>query len=154
MTTEPKKRDPFSDWRTAVGTRQYCGELELTIPIDRDNYFTITADPDTVAMVPVVLRQLLSQPEPEGPTLDDIVELCADHEFMLGVEGANEEESAKGILEIVRVVLARCSRPRPAGAGERAALGAGQLVSNADEFDGFFLGPDDIEAQSAGKVKA
>jgi hypothetical protein len=77
MTTEPKKRDPFSDWRTAVGTRQYCGELELTIPIDRDNYFTITADPDTVAMVPVVLRQLLAQPEPEGEPSDQDVESAA-----------------------------------------------------------------------------
>ena len=66
MTTEPKKRDPFTDWRPAAGTRRDCGELELTIPIDRDNYFTITADPDTVAMVPVVLRQILAQPEPEG----------------------------------------------------------------------------------------
>jgi hypothetical protein len=52
-----------------------------------------------------------AQPEPVGPTLDDVVELCAEHEFMLGVDGANEEESAKGLLEIARAVLARWGRP-------------------------------------------
>jgi len=56
-------------------------------------------------------RRALARPEPVGPTLDDIVELCADHEFMLGVEGANEEESAKGLLEIARAVLQRWGRP-------------------------------------------
>jgi hypothetical protein len=77
MTTEPKKRDPFSDWRRAAGTRRDCGELELTIPIGQGNYFTITADPDTAAMVPAVLRQLLSQPEPgvAGPSDEDLYDL-------------------------------------------------------------------------------
>ena len=56
-------------------------------------------------------RAALAQPEPVGPTLDDIVELCADHEFILGIEGANEEESAKGLLEIARAVLAHWGRP-------------------------------------------
>jgi hypothetical protein len=56
-------------------------------------------------------RAALAQPEPQGPTLDDVVELCAEHEFMLGVDGANEEESAKGLLEIARAILARWGRP-------------------------------------------
>ena len=66
-------------------------------------------------------RAALNQPEPVGPTLDDVVELCAEHEFMLGVDGANEEESAKGLLEIARAVLARwgCSAIEPIPVSKR-----------------------------------
>jgi hypothetical protein len=53
----------------------------------------------------------VAQPKPQGATLDDIVELCAEHEFMLGVDGANEDESAEGLLEIACAVLARWGRP-------------------------------------------
>mgnify|MGYP000107764014 CR=1 FL=1 len=72
------------------------------------------ADPycDTEAAQSAWNRRItLAQPEPQGPTLDDILELCADHEFMLGVDGANEEESAKGLLEIIHTALARWGRP-------------------------------------------
>lgn len=66
-------------------------------------------------------RVALAEPRPEWPTLDDILELCADHEFMLGVDGANEDESAKGLLEIARAVLARYGGqpPKPIPVSER-----------------------------------
>jgi len=64
------------------------------------------------------MRTALAQPEPVGPTLDDIVTLCADHEFTLGFDGANEEESAEVLLEIVLAVLARWGRPAVAAGAE------------------------------------
>jgi hypothetical protein len=68
-------------------------------------------------------RAVLAQPEPEGPTIDDILELCADHEFHLGIDGANEEESAMGLLGIVNSALTRWGRPTPQPAdGEVAEL--------------------------------
>ena len=57
-------------------------------------------------------RAALSQPEPEGPTLDDIYELCEEYEFILA-DGTSEEESTYVLWEIARAVLARWNRPAP-----------------------------------------
>ena len=57
---------------------------------------------------------LAAEPPAPGPTIDDIWELCEDHEFHLGMDGANEEESAKGLLEIINTALGRWGRPAPA----------------------------------------
>ena len=51
-------------------------------------------------------RAALAEPEPEGPTLDDIYELCEEHEFILA-DGFSEEESIHALWEIARAVLAR-----------------------------------------------
>lgn len=58
-----------------------------------------------------IARTALAEPEPEGPTLDDIWELCEEHDFVLGIDGANEEESANGLWAIARAVLARWGTP-------------------------------------------
>lgn len=55
---------------------------------------------------------LLRQPAPApGPTIDDIWGMCEDHEFHLGMDGANEEESAESLLEIINTALGRWGRP-------------------------------------------
>ena len=51
-----------------------------------------------------------------APTVNDIFELCEDHEFHLGSDGADEEESAESLLEIIRVALARWGKQPPAPA--------------------------------------
>lgn len=65
-----------------------------------------TFTPEEVEMIAAPWSLLSPEPAAE-PTLDDILDLCAEHEFMLGVDGANEEESANGLLVIARAVLAR-----------------------------------------------
>jgi hypothetical protein len=81
---------------------------------------------------PIVSYLTPPPPEPQGPTLDDIVELCAEHEFILGIDGANEEESAKGLLEIARAALARWGRStiiKPVPVSERLP-GPGDCTTN------------------------
>jgi hypothetical protein len=115
MTTEPTNRDHFTDWRPAAGTRRDCGEIELTIPIDRDSYFTITADPDTAAMVPAVLRKLLSQPEPEVAGLgNDTIEA----DFRSWYNDRYHRSYFGGIalvecIEWTRYALTRYATPQP-----------------------------------------
>lgn len=58
-----------------------------------------------------IARTALAEPEPEEPTLDDIWELCEEHGFVLGIDGANEEESANSLWAIARAVLARWGTP-------------------------------------------
>ena len=60
-----------------------------------------------------IARAALAEPEPEGPTLDDIWNLCERYEFVLGSDGSNEEESVNVLWEIARAVLARFGRPAP-----------------------------------------
>ena len=48
-------------------------------------------------------RALLAQPEPKGPTDEDVFDLCED----LGFEMSNFEESAGILLEMFRAVLAK-----------------------------------------------
>ena len=69
---------------------------------------------DEVALLAAVerARAALAQPEPEGPTLDDIWELCEEHGFILA-DGTSEEESACVLWEIARAILARWGRPTP-----------------------------------------
>ena len=52
-------------------------------------------------------RALLAQPEPKGPTDEDVFDLCED----LGFEMSNFEESAGILLEMFRAVLARWGHP-------------------------------------------
>ena len=75
---------------------------------------------------------LAAEPPAPGPTIDDIWQLCEDHEFHLGMDGANEEESAEGLLEIINTALGRWGRPAPAPAadGERDHVpDAGDMVA-------------------------
>lgn len=59
---------------------------------------------------------LAAAPPAPDPTINDIFELCEDHEFHLGRDGANEEESAEGLLQIILVALARWGNQPPAPA--------------------------------------
>ena len=69
------------------------------------------------ADVIVRARALLAQPVAEGPTDEDVFDLCED----LGFEMSNFEESAGILLEMFRAVLARWGRPtpQPVAASER-----------------------------------
>lgn len=49
----------------------------------------------------------LAAPQQGAPTLGDIHDLCEETGFVLGIDGANEAESADGLLEIVRLAIAR-----------------------------------------------
>ena len=51
------------------------------------------------------------QSRPTVPTIDDVWELCEEHGFHLGIDGANEEESANGLREIIFTALARWGTP-------------------------------------------
>ena len=51
-----------------------------------------------------------------APTINDIFELCEDHEFHLGGDGADEEESAESLLQIILVALTRWGNQPPAPA--------------------------------------
>jgi hypothetical protein len=59
---------------------------------------------------------LAAAPPAPAPTINDLLELCEDHEFHLGIDGANEEESAEGLLQIIRVALSRWGNQPPAPA--------------------------------------
>ena len=54
------------------------------------------------------------EPPAPAPTLKDIFELCEDHQFHLGYDGADEEQSAEGLLQIILVALARWGNQPPA----------------------------------------
>ena len=84
------------------------------------------------------------QSRPTVPTIDDVWELCEEHGFHLGIDGANEEESANGLREIIFTALARWGTPNlaetrrssedaptPPADGEVAEL-TGQLVEAAN----------------------
>ena len=62
-------------------------------------------------------RALLAKPVAEGPTDEDVFDLCED----LGFEMSNFEESAGILLEMFRAVLARWGRPtlQPVAVSER-----------------------------------
>ncbi len=45
-------------WATNTGTRFDAGEAEAVGPIGRDEYLTITADPDATRLVPAALAAL------------------------------------------------------------------------------------------------
>ena len=51
-------------------------------------------------------RAALAQPEPQGPTLDDVSELCEEFGFHLD-ESYDNLESAEALWEIFRAVLSR-----------------------------------------------
>lgn len=55
-------------------------------------------------------RKALFQPEPQGPTLDDVSELCEEFGFHLD-ESYDNLESAEALWEMFRAVLARWGRP-------------------------------------------
>jgi hypothetical protein len=55
-------------------------------------------------------RAALAQPEPEGPTLDDVSELCEEFGFYLD-ESYDNLESAETLWEMFRAVLARWGTP-------------------------------------------
>jgi hypothetical protein len=88
------------------------------------------------------------EPPAPAPTINDIFELCEDHEFHLGRDGANEEESAEGLLQIIRVALARWGNQPPApdhlrtatemvADGEREEL-AQWLENLGDDYDDLY----------------
>ena len=55
-------------------------------------------------------RAALTQPEPQGPTLDDVSELCEEFGFHLD-ESYDNLESAEALWEMFRAVVARWGRP-------------------------------------------
>ena len=57
---------------------------------------------------------LAAAPPAPAPTINDLLELCEDHEFHLGIDGANEEESAESLLQIIRIALSRWGNQPPA----------------------------------------
>jgi hypothetical protein len=59
---------------------------------------------------------------------------------------------AYGSSERLGEVFADSERPTRVSVGMVRLTKPGQRVSGADEFDGFFLGPDDIEAQGEGII--
>ena len=59
---------------------------------------------------------------------------------------------AYGSSECLGEVFADAERPTRVSVGLVRLTKPGQRVSGADEFDGFFLGPDDIEAQGEGII--
>ena len=60
--------------------------------------------------------------------------------------------SAYGSRESLGECFTTAERPTRVSVGMVRLRRPGQRVSNADEFDGFFLGPDDIEAQGEGLI--
>lgn len=54
------------------------------------------------------LKAALAEPEPEGPTLDEIDDLCAEHSFCY-----EDSESLECLLLIITDALARWGRPAP-----------------------------------------
>jgi hypothetical protein len=59
---------------------------------------------------------------------------------------------AYGSSECLGEVFADSERPTRVSVGMVRLTRPGQRVSGADEFDGFYLGPDDIEAQGEGLI--
>lgn len=59
---------------------------------------------------------------------------------------------AYGSKECLGECFATAERPTRVSVGMVRLTKPGQRVSGADEFDGFFLGPDDIEAQGEGLI--
>ena len=67
---------------------------EEIIRIDKEGFHyrgQFIADAGEAHRLMVEFLRQNTKPEPQGPTLDDIVELCAEHEFILGIDGANAE---------------------------------------------------------------
>ena len=62
----------------------------------------------------VARAALAAEPPAPAPTINDIFELCEDHEFHLGGDGADEEESAESLLQIILVALTRWGNQPPA----------------------------------------
>ena len=80
-------------------------------------------------MVPV--ESLGAQPEPEGLTLEELNDLCADHGFVFD---DNNGEGLSILSDIVKAVLARWGRSTP------------QPVSVSERLPG----PEDCDAAAAG----
>ena len=74
---------------------------------------------------------LAAEPPAPAPTINDIFELCEDHQFHLGYDGADEEQSAEGLLQIVLVALARWSNQPPAPEAD-AALSLAAIIRQVD----------------------
>jgi hypothetical protein len=77
---------------------------------------------------------LAAAPPVPAPTINDIYELCEDHEFHLGGNGADEEESAESLLQIIRIALSRWGNQPPA-LDPREALAARPLLEAVVSLD-------------------
>jgi hypothetical protein len=97
---------------------------------------------------------LAAAPPAPAPTINDLLELCEDHEFHIGIDGANEEESAEGLLQIIRVALSRWGNQPPAPDhlrtatemvvdGEREEL-AQWLEGLGDDYDDLYRPTSDL----------
>lgn len=68
------------------------------------------------------------------------------------LEGVQPSIEAYGSRTCLGECFADAERPTRVIVGLLRLTRPGQRVSNADEFDGFFLGPDDLEAQGEGLI--
>jgi hypothetical protein len=86
--------------------RALCAELVDALQYHREQTRPIKRTTEILTRA----RAALSQPEPQGPTLDDVSELCEEFGFHLD-ECYDDLESAEALWEMFRAVLTRWGRP-------------------------------------------
>ena len=91
--------------------RALCAELADSLEewLSSNSIGGISLDDGTDAELIYRARAAIAQPEPQGPTFDDISELCEEFEFHLDGNGEYNDtlESAEALWEICHAVLAR-----------------------------------------------
>jgi hypothetical protein len=94
-----------------------------------------------------------------APTGCEIVALCNANTIETGRWGSRASQQLRTLIEQygsghnLGPVFEDAERTTRCEIGLARLTKPGQRVSGADEFDGFFLGPDDIEAEGQGLIK-
>jgi hypothetical protein len=94
-----------------------------------------------------------------APAGCEIVALCNANTIETGRWGSRASQQLRTLIEQygssqnLGPVFEDAERPTRVSVGMVRLTRPGQRVSGADEFDGFFLGPDDIEAEGQGLIK-
>jgi hypothetical protein len=96
---------------TMTDFRALCAELTdaLDTWLMAHHYGGVPPQDGADAELVLRARDALAQPEPQGPTLDDVSELCEEFGFHLD-ESYDNLESAEALWEMFRAVLARWGR--------------------------------------------
>ncbi len=90
--------------------RALCAELASLLSKTQPNPYNAFEDRNLKHEVESALKialAALAAPQQGALTLGDIYDLCEETEFVLGIDGAYEDESAEGLLEIVRLAFTR-----------------------------------------------
>jgi hypothetical protein len=96
-------------WTTNTGIRIDTGEAEAVVPIGRDDYLTITTDPDATRLVPAALAALPEvqaelmalgwTPPPEPPVFFRQPRLAPEDQKRLDCIGTRIQSLAEGMAE-------------------------------------------------------